>query len=201
MNTINHKISFGSTIHISRIAYAREVVNKLGLPSVDAPWTIADAKYLKAGFSEDASHCTMGVIKNEFGDGFMFHLRPGASKLNAIFENLQKAKNNLKYANNLTGFLLGGTSGYKYSKEQYQTLQSMFKELNIKYSALLGQNDINSKFNILPYCNLYFNGTQDKYVVCPVANRFNSITFSKMREIYELFDTVIIRKGDEVKLG
>ena len=201
MNTINQKISFGSTIQISRIAYAREVVNKFGLPSIDAPWTIGDAKYLKSGFSEEASHCTMGVIKNEFGDGFMFHLRPGASKPNAIFENLKKAKNNLKYASDLTGFLLGGNAGYKYSKHQYQILQSMFNELGIKYSALLGQNDIKARFNILPYCNLYFNGGQDKYVVCPVANSFGQITFSKMNEIYELFDTVIIRKGDEIKLG
>ena len=80
-NTISSKISFGSIIQVSKLAYAREVVDKLDMPNIKAPWTIYQSKYLKYGLSEEASHCTMGVIKNEFGDGFMFHLRPGASSL------------------------------------------------------------------------------------------------------------------------
>lgn len=199
-NNISISPSFGSLLHISKLAYAREAMTKLDMPNIDAPWTIYQAKYLKTGISENASHCTMGVIKNEFGDGFMFHLRPGASSLNKIFENFQKAVFNLKYGKDLTGLLLGGNAGYKASKDQYLALQSIFKELNIKYSALLGQNDYKSPFHTLPYCNLYFNGGQDKYVICPIANSYAPLSLKKMKKLYELFDTVIIRNGDNIKL-
>lgn len=200
-NTISPKVSFGSIIQVSKLAYAREVVDKLDMPNIQAPWTIYQSKYLKYGLSEEASHCTMGVIKNEFGNGFMFHLRPGASSLKKIFEHLHKAVMNLKYGKDLTGILVGGNSGYKPSKEQYQSLQSMFKELNIKYSALLGQNDVISPFPVLPYCNLYFNGNQDKYIICPVANSIKSLHIPNMNELNKYFDTIIINKNDKLKLN
>ncbi len=201
MNNYNYpKISFGSTIHISRLAYAKEVVKNLKLPSIDAPWTIYDAKYFKIGYSEYASYCTMGVIKNEFGDGFMFHLRPGSSKLDKIFKSIQKATQNLKYANPLTGILVGGNANYKPSIELYNTLQGMFKEFNIKYSALLGQYKKNHITPVPPYCNLYFNGPLDKYVICPQQTTPQKTKSSKLKELYELFDIIIINKNDNLKL-
>lgn len=201
MNKINYNPSFGSLIHVSKIAYAREIVNKFDMPNIDYPWTIFQAKYLKNGYSEEASYCTMGVIKNEFGNGFMFHLQPGATPNNKIFENLKRACINLKYSNPLTGILIGGNATYKPSKELYNSLSSMFKELNVKYSALLGQNDLSLNHRVLPYSNLLFSGPQDKYIICPVANRYSFYDFSKNSNIHEFFDTVNIRKGDTLKLG
>lgn len=201
MNNYNYpKVSFGSTIHISKLAYAREVVKNLKLPNIDAPWTIYDAKYFKAGYSENASYCTMGVIKNEFGDGFMFHLRPGSSKLDKIFKSLQLAAQNLKYGKPLTGILVGGNANYKPSTELYNNLQSIFNELNIKYSALLGQNEKNCITPRPPYCNLFFNGPLDKYVICPQSTIPQKTKSSKLKELYELFDTIIINKNDNLKL-
>ena len=40
-------VSFGSIIQVSKLAYAREVVDKLDMPNIKAPWTIYQSKYLK----------------------------------------------------------------------------------------------------------------------------------------------------------
>lgn len=197
-NTINNTISFGSRIQVSRLAYANEIIKKLNIPSIDAPWTIYQSKYLKNGYSEDASYCTMGVIKNEFGDGFMFHLRPGASSIKKIFEHLFKAVGNLKYSKNLTGILVGGNADYKPSAHLYTNLQSMFKELNIKYSALLGQKNQQQYYPNLPYCNMFFDGLQDKYIIYSSRLSNTPSQISKMHKIYDIFDTVIINKNDNI---
>ena len=141
-NKSNYNPNFGSTIRFSKLAYAKNLAlnafNKTN--DIPYPWKIEQSKYLRLGHSEDASYCTMGVIKNSSGGGFMFHLRPGATRYNVIQENLQRAVENLTQnaEKTLTGLLIGGSCEYKGSVELYQHLQSMFKELNIKYSAFLG---------------------------------------------------------------
>lgn len=195
MSTTNKIPSFGSTINISKLNYLKAVQKKL--PEVGYPWTIYESKYLKEGYSDSASYCTMGVIKNSEGNGFLFHLRPRVSPPKDIYTNLNRAARILrKNVKELTGILIGGGCDYKPSKTQYEMLESMFKELQIKYSAFLGQKPTLNVAGKIPYSNIYFNAPKDNYILCPLANPFQTKTHFTIKDLNELYDKIILRKGD-----
>ena len=198
--------SFGSSIRISQIAYAKKILDNTFCTNncIAHPWTIYQSKYLTKGYSEDASYCTMGVIKNQYGNGFIFHLRPTA-EFNKIIENIQRATENLRIKNHpdspLTGLLVGGSNLYKPSKNFYNSLISLFKELNIKHSAFLGQKENPMRSNHPPFCNLIFDGNADEYIISPFAKENHNGKLKTLKDLQEFFETVIIRKDDTVKFN
>lgn len=199
----NYKPSFGSKIRFSKLAYAKNIASNIFNKENDIPypWKIEQSKYLKLGHSEDASYCTMGIIKNSNGGGFMFHLRPGATRYNIIQEHLQRAVKNLTQNSekNLTGLLIGGSCEYKGSIELYQQLQSMFKELNIKYSAFLGQKENKYLSSKPPFCSILFDGKNDEYIINPCAQGNHKEQLNTLRDLDNYFKIITIRKGDEIK--
>lgn len=196
MNKVNPNPSFKSLIRVSNLAYAKSIQQNKLMPCVDYPWRISDSKYLTKGYSEGASYCTMGVIKNEEGEGFLFHLRPGASKLKDIKDYIAKAARQLQRQEPLTGILVGGNKSYKPSKDLYQSLIDIFEELNIKFSALLGQKNIITYNQNVPSCNLYFDGKSDKYAI--YSNIFEDKRY-KDKPLEEIFDIIQINKRDAVE--
>ena len=198
-----YNLSFGSAIRFSKIAYVKNSMSKLFNSENDItyPWRIEQSKYLKLGHSEDASYCTMGVIKNSSGGGFMFHLRPGATRYDIIREHLKRAVANLtsNSENKLTGLLIGGSCENKGSVELYQQLQSMYKELNVKFSAFLGQTENKYLSSEPPHCNILFDGIKDEYIICPFAKRNHKEQLNSLSDLHNYFKTVIIRKGEDVK--
>lgn len=197
MTQINKQQSFGSLIRVSKLGYLRATINRPDLKekTVGFPWDIYQSKYLREGYSEDASVCTMGVIKNEAGDGFMFHLRPHSSPIETVYENIRRAAQNLKISDkNLTGLLVGGHS--QIFPDFYKSIQSLFKELNIKYTAFLGQK---CKDGSISYSHMYYNGAKDEYIIFPVGRNSEYKKQLKMSDLEKFYQTIVIRKGDKVK--
>lgn len=199
INQINSRPAFGSLIHISNKAYKAAPLSNLYMKGkcIDFPWTIFDSKYLKEGFTLDASYCTIGVIKNNDGDAFMFHLRP-SQDINTAYLHLAIAASNLKRRNKkLTGILAGGNTTYKPSVKMYENLQKIFNSLKIDYSALLGQRNKSKKYLYAPTTNVYYNGEHDKYILSLVNRR--NIDIKSMQSLKKYFDIVKIRKDDNIK--
>jgi len=199
VNNTKYTPAFGSLIHISQKAYRRAPLKKLYNIEqyIDSPWSIYDSKYFKEGYTDDASFCTIGVLKNDFGDAFMFHLRPNQD-INYVYNNLEIAAENLKRQNRkLTGLLTGGNASYKPSVRMYEMLQEIFKILKIDFSALLGQRKPGKKFPDVPTTNLYYNGEQDKYVLSLVNAK--NIDIHGMNYLKKYFSIVDIRKDDKIK--
>ncbi len=199
INKIKTEPSFGSLIQISQRAYNAAPLRRLYRSGkyIDSPWSIFDSKYFKEGYTDDASFCSAGVIKNSDGDGFMFHLKPNQD-LNLVYENLEIATENLQRPRQkLTGLLVGGNVDYKPSVRLYEMLQEIFKQLKIDYSALLGQKQASPKFPKIPTSNLYYNGVDDRYAL-GLVNKDNLEIYG-MKYLKRYFDTIRIRKGDKIK--
>ena len=199
INKITSEPSFGSLIQISQKAYHSAPLSRLYKSGkyIDSPWSIFDSKYFTEGYTDDASYCTVGIIKNADGDGFMFHLKPNQD-INLVYNNLDIATKNLQRPRqNLTGLLVGGNASYKPSVRLYGMLQEIFKLLKVDYSALLGQKQASPKFPKIPTSNLYYNGVDDRYAL-GLVNKDNLEIYG-MKYLKRYFDTIRIRKGDKIK--
>lgn len=199
ISKLNSNPTFGSLIYVSPKAFKKATNNLLAKNGVclHMPRNIYDTKYLKTGWTDNASYSTIGVIKNTDGDAFMFQANPNDNVCN-ILERLDNAVDNLKRPNQkLTGLLIGGNPHYELSTLLNESLQKIFKALNINYSALLGQKLPGKKFPFVPSCDLYYNGAKNKYIV----NFVNDVDakIHNTKDLAKHFDIVKIAATDKLK--
>lgn len=162
---------------------------------VGSPWKMKDANFFNdEALTDGIGPCTAGFLKVKDGDRFfMFHLIPTnpwkevEDKIVAVYDELKKGKDTME------GFLIGAVdyiNNYGNSILQANNLSNLYKNLGIKFTALLGRYGCNSEI-------LHYSLPENKI----------SITLNKkhipesVEELKSSFSKIIRGDGDGFEFG
>lgn len=211
-NQNQNKLNFKANIEIvaAKAEFERLPLNFLkdGGQYVGYPWTIyQSAKFLKEGFTDNASVCTEGFIQNG-KNGFIFHLQPenSANSNATIARKFKDAADQLKNQNGeLSAFLTGGNPLYGESWKLYEFITKLLRDdFKIPFSSIWGHRKSENT-------DLYASALSQRYVVCanwerkPLAwqrelhkDYFEPEEIRSIKDLKKVYEDVIIDKNDIV---